>query len=881
MSRCLLFMLLTGVRLLAQPSVTGVVVDAETRQPVPFAHVFVSNTTYGAVTDVDGSFGIEAMQPGDYQLAVSFVGYKTLTRALKIGPYAQKITLLLEPDLQALENVTVQGTKDKEWTKNLRTFKRQFLGETDNARACEIVNPWVLEFEKRGSAMRAIASEPLEIINQRLGYRLFVYLSYFQSSNSEYSIVGPVRFQELEPSEPSRAQYRQQVFFGSTKHFLHSLAKGQTRNVGYKIFQAVNALQEQARSPYFERDLNVVVKEAKPESLLRVVPGGFVLAALKPVEVHYEKAADFEPVYKDVLHQVSWIQSSTGWVKFDTLGNILNPREVVVSGYWNRLRIADLLPLDYDATGTQAPAVQVKPDIRLISDKDVYEQGDKIWYAALVRGLGEGSSTVQVDLIDSAENVVARRLDPVEVRKAAGYFELPRRGGRFFLRAATPDTYRAGKVFMKPIAVVAPGYRWEASDTMSMKPAQFHRLHVSWRADSLHSSRVVQMVLTDKDLDTLFGNYLVSVRAHAGREKGFEGRLVEFSPPTTTEQGEVAPTGVVRNARGKALQGRVTLLTSDLAFSFDRKLDNNGRFKLDEVVVYDSVTWLVQYFDEKERPQTDFVVTWEQPFEMKFPKLTWQTPWRIKQVVETVSTTSEPDFKLADGTLLLKEITVKAKKETNSSSTFRTYGSAQFVIKGEDLQGNPAGTNVLSALIGRVPGLVGQEAGNSWSGFSVKFNVRGNSSLMGASDETPLILIDGMPYENSQMAYEILQTIPLTDIDRVEVRKGLSPLQTFKKGSGTIAVYTKRSGVSVEPSHNPNPYLRKVSQIGYSRPAAFAATGFSPYDTWYWDPFATFNAFEPYTLTLPLWLNRISVRVVGFDAAGEMVDAQHEVSLEN
>jgi hypothetical protein len=176
---------------------------------------------------------------------------------------------------------------------------------------------------------------------------------------------------------------------------------------------------------------------------------------------------------------------------------------------------------------------------------------------------------------------------------------------------------------------------------------------------------------------------------------------------------------------------------------------------------------------------------------------------------------------------------------------------------------------------------VGQEAGNSWSGFKVKFNVRGNSSLMGASDETPLILIDGMPFINDEMAYEVLQSIPLTDIDRVEVRKGLSPLQAFKKGSGTIAVYTKRAGVLGEANTNPNPYVRTVVQKGYSRPAPFAPAGFGPSDTWHWDAFATFNAMGSYSFVLPSWVTRFSVRVAGFDATGAWVDGWRHVDVEN
>ncbi|MFZ5973229.1 MAG: carboxypeptidase-like regulatory domain-containing protein [Bacteroidota bacterium] len=884
LSLVLLIWLVQGVADAQPRSVSGIVVDAETNQPVPFAHVFISNTTHVTVTDTDGRYELINIQPGPFQLAVSYLGYETFTLNIRVADKNQQVDIRLTPQSQALDNVVVSTTEDKVWKRNLKNFKRHFLGETDYARSSQLVNPWVLEFEKRGSTLLAAAGQPIEVFNPGLGYHVFFYLRQFEASSDAYRIVGPVRFQPI--NDPAREatwrQNRAEAFRGSVIHFLRALAASNAKEEGFRLYQPINALREEARSLYFERDLGVVIKEMQAKGLVRVdsVSGTYTLTAAKPLEVHFEPGQDYQPVYKDVLHPVSWIQSTTGVVRFDRDGNLLNPTDVIVIGYWNRLRVADLLPLDYRPGQEEAATVQ--PDVLVVTDKDVYESGEKIWYTVFVTGSRAGSLSVQVDLVDSLNQVIQSRVDPVEWRKATGYFDVPARSGRTcFIRATTNDAYQEGLAYVKPVALLPTGYTWrtevvgaEITRPLMPQPSLLHRI------DTSSTERIVRVWLVDADRDTLSGNFLVAACKPAGAETGLEGRMVTFEKPSVKPTVRDVATGRVTNARGKPLKGRLTLVTTDLAYSIEKIPDEMGSFILDDMVVYDSVEFIAQFFDEKGKPESDFVVTWSERNAFQLPNLAWRTPWRTHKVAgHVLAQKKEDEFKLTDGTRLLKEITVKAKREKSEQPTFRTYGAADWVIKGEDLTGNPAGTNVLSTLIGKVPGLVGSEGGTSWTGFTVKFNVRGNSSLMGATSESPLLILDGMPFDDDQMAYSILQTIPLTDIDRVEVRKGLSPLQATRKGSGAIAIYTKRSGSNESlPNQVPNQFVKKTMLKGYARPAGFSLSGSGAVHTWHWDPYANIGP-GGYAFTLPTWLPEVTVRITGFDAAGQLTDVESVVKF--
>ena len=75
---CMLILTIPGA-LSAQSTVkvTGRVLDARTGTPLNDAHVSVTGTGFGAVTDALGRYSIENVPAGEYRLRVSYVGYKT------------------------------------------------------------------------------------------------------------------------------------------------------------------------------------------------------------------------------------------------------------------------------------------------------------------------------------------------------------------------------------------------------------------------------------------------------------------------------------------------------------------------------------------------------------------------------------------------------------------------------------------------------------------------------------------------------------------------------------------------------------------------------------------------------------------------------------
>jgi outer membrane receptor protein involved in Fe transport len=82
--------------------------------PVPFANVFLLGTSIGGSTDFDGNFQFNA-SPGEYQLVVSSLGYKTdtITVVIEAGSVIEK-NIEVWTDAALLEAVQVTAKADRE-----------------------------------------------------------------------------------------------------------------------------------------------------------------------------------------------------------------------------------------------------------------------------------------------------------------------------------------------------------------------------------------------------------------------------------------------------------------------------------------------------------------------------------------------------------------------------------------------------------------------------------------------------------------------------------------------------------------------------------------------------------------------------------------------
>jgi outer membrane receptor protein involved in Fe transport len=105
-------------------SVSGLIKDHVSKEPVPFANIVIKNTTdqkfiAGTVTSEDGRFILPNINSGNYLLEITSIGFKTRTQKLFVGnlsDYLDLNTIEIEQDINNLTEVVVTAKSSNSGT---------------------------------------------------------------------------------------------------------------------------------------------------------------------------------------------------------------------------------------------------------------------------------------------------------------------------------------------------------------------------------------------------------------------------------------------------------------------------------------------------------------------------------------------------------------------------------------------------------------------------------------------------------------------------------------------------------------------------------------------------------------------------------------------
>jgi len=91
--------------------VTGQILDAKTKNPLPFANIMIKNTTMGAAADENGYYKIRGIMPGKIHLVAAMMGYKKARKILSLQPRQRAIiNFMLDPAVLEMGAIVVTGT---------------------------------------------------------------------------------------------------------------------------------------------------------------------------------------------------------------------------------------------------------------------------------------------------------------------------------------------------------------------------------------------------------------------------------------------------------------------------------------------------------------------------------------------------------------------------------------------------------------------------------------------------------------------------------------------------------------------------------------------------------------------------------------------------
>jgi hypothetical protein len=390
----------------AQGRITGVVQDSVTHEPLAFSSVFLANTTLGATTNENGTFTLERVPKGTYDIVGSYVGYRLAKQSITVtaGATAPSVTLRLTSSGPQLGEVVVHADSHQE--DNYRKFIDLFVGRTAFSKQCRITNAEDVDvaFNDTTKTLTATTNNYVQVENKALGYRLKYFGMNFQynETSDAVSYEGQTVFEEMKPKDENQrrqwAANRLAAYNGSLTHFLKSVYDNQVKENNFLAQQVrlvvppratrAEAALRKKKTPFTTAELDSLrawselppIAQLNPaarpiDSLRRVAADGRVyLRFTDELQVVYFGEAP-DPAYTAPMspigpaektmpakRQVSRLSLLAPETELNPNGTLENPFDVGRGEYWGFQRIGEFLPLDYapPVSATRPATTQAK-----------------------------------------------------------------------------------------------------------------------------------------------------------------------------------------------------------------------------------------------------------------------------------------------------------------------------------------------------------------------------------------------------------------------------------------------------------------------------------------------------------------------------------------
>jgi hypothetical protein len=238
----LLFFLLTlcSLKSAAQQMISGRVVSSETGKPVAGASVFISNTSKGTITDEKGNFVLYNIPVGRYIMVISYIGFQSDFETLDSRYPKTTFDVTLKVKATELGEVKVQVFDANGYKKWGELFREEFVGTSDFARKCKILNPEVIKihYAPKSRILSAYSDGPIIIENPSLGYELQVTMDFFRlvmaSGETSFSYFPLFKQMKGTPKQEKRWEAnRATSYYGSSLHFFRALYQNRVREEGF------------------------------------------------------------------------------------------------------------------------------------------------------------------------------------------------------------------------------------------------------------------------------------------------------------------------------------------------------------------------------------------------------------------------------------------------------------------------------------------------------------------------------------------------------------------------------------------------------------------------------------------------------------------------
>jgi len=372
----------------SQTTISGVVIDS-LNNPIPFANVYLSKTTFGAVTDSNGKFSLKIRENGYYELIASCIGYISYEQNFYAEGEECILNIKLSTQYIRLNEVTIKAS-EKLKKKYYNLFVKQFIGESQNSYLCRILNKEDLHLYKdpQTDILKGFSVKHIKIENKALGYNIICELKDFSYDPDNYifQYAGNYYFQPLNGSKREINIWKQKRLFtykGSRMQFVRALFSGSHDKENFSISEFQSAKERMKKDTIKLLQISDLVTQYNQFSK--------TIFYEKPLKIDYLENQTIRKSTKLIFSTPTRIYRD-GFYQ-NEFSNDLYP--LMWEGAMANERVADMLPYDYQPPKTKEfsqfanenPSQKTlrEDQVFVQTDRNLYYPGDTIFFQAYIK----------------------------------------------------------------------------------------------------------------------------------------------------------------------------------------------------------------------------------------------------------------------------------------------------------------------------------------------------------------------------------------------------------------------------------------------------------------------------------------------------------------
>ncbi|MBI3883811.1 MAG: hypothetical protein HY305_06280, partial [Sphingobacteriales bacterium] len=262
-----------------------------------------------------------------------------------------------KPKEKELEEVAIVSTSEVKngWEKYGGFFEENFIGKTKLGRNCTIQNYQVLKFyySKKKNRLKIRAAEPLEIVNNALGYKIKYTLdSFIHEYATQVSVYsGYPLFEEMQPAIAGQKEMwqanRVEAYNGSMLHFMKSVYAKTLKENDFEIQYLIKTDSGEAAFPLKNFYSGINYNKDDSTQTVEFTPNRPDLAILykkeKPSENYLIQSGDANKAFQLSILNIAPQKS----IVIEQNGYYYDQNDLTINGYWTWEKVGDMLPYDF------------------------------------------------------------------------------------------------------------------------------------------------------------------------------------------------------------------------------------------------------------------------------------------------------------------------------------------------------------------------------------------------------------------------------------------------------------------------------------------------------------------------------------------------------